>query len=230
MNERALALVAGVVLLFWVTRARAREAGALPVISIPWERFENIPAAHVLLADHALDQAEVAGVPPNGFVMQLFVESAFNPNAVSSAGAVGLAQFMPGTAVDYGLITMPAGDKSAYYSALAHIRSNYSGDQLMAHIASINAAMLASSRTTDHRTDPNRSIAAGLAFMQVLHRRYRDDADPWSLALAAYNWGPGNVDSWLAGRKALPATTKRYVGMLARYYGEDPAWAEALNV
>jgi soluble lytic murein transglycosylase-like protein len=230
MNERALALVAGVVLLFWVTRARAREAGALEVISIPWERFDNIPAERVLLADDALDQAEAAGVPPNGFVIQLLVESWFNPNAVSSAGAVGLAQFMVGTAVDYGLITMPAGDKSAYYAALAHARSNYSGDELAARIASINAAVLASSRTTDHRTDPSRSIAAGLAYMQVLHRRYQNEADPWSLALAAYNWGPGNVTAWLDGRKALPGTTKRYVGMIARYYGEDPAWAEVIDV
>src|SRR4051812_34512431 len=34
---------------------------------------------------------------------QLYAESGFNPFAVSSAGAQGIAQFMPGTAASYGL-------------------------------------------------------------------------------------------------------------------------------
>jgi hypothetical protein len=38
------------------------------------------------------------------------------------------------------------------------------------------------------------------------------------------------VDSWLAGGQAPPAITQRYVGKLARYYGEDPAWAGVVNV
>ena len=231
MNEsRNVALLAGALLLFlYSSRARAREAGpARQMIPSVWQEL-SLTGNKRLLAEQAFEAASVAGVPPDGYVMQLWVESRYDPNAVSPVNAVGLAQFMDGTAVQYDVITMPSGDKSAYFAALAYARSTLSGDELRLRIAGINAAMLASSRTTDHRRDPAASIAGGLRYMQVLHRRYEDGANPWSMALAAYNWGPGNVDSWLAGRKSPPATTRRYVGMIAPYYGESPAWGEFAN-
>lgn len=46
-----------------------------------------------------LASAEV-GSPPAMMAAQLRAESGCKPNAVSSAGAVGLGQFMPGTAAD----------------------------------------------------------------------------------------------------------------------------------
>lgn len=43
------------------------------------------------------------GVRPSVLLGLMEVESGFNPNAVSSAGARGLTQFMPGTAAGYGV-------------------------------------------------------------------------------------------------------------------------------
>jgi hypothetical protein len=42
-------------------------------------------------------------VSPGLLAAQLMAESGFNPRAVSPAGALGIAQFMPGTAASYGL-------------------------------------------------------------------------------------------------------------------------------
>jgi hypothetical protein len=50
---------------------------------------------------------------------QLQQESGFNPNAVSPAGAQGIAQFMPGTAAAYGLVNPM--DAAAAIDAQAHL-------------------------------------------------------------------------------------------------------------
>ncbi|MBB4197555.1 hypothetical protein CCR94_22180 [Rhodoblastus sphagnicola] len=47
--------------------------------------------------------AKTFGLPENFLVQLLWRESRFNPRAVSSAGAIGIAQFMPGTAQWRGL-------------------------------------------------------------------------------------------------------------------------------
>jgi len=50
--------------------------------------------------------AQKYGIDPNVFLRQINQESGFNPNARSSAGALGIAQFMPGTARAMGVNPM----------------------------------------------------------------------------------------------------------------------------
>lgn len=51
----------------------------------------------------ATDAATRYGIPPELFLRQIGAESSWNPNALSSAGAQGLGQLMPGTAKDLGV-------------------------------------------------------------------------------------------------------------------------------
>lgn len=51
----------------------------------------------------ATQAAESAGIDPAIFVAQINQESGFNPNALSPAGAEGIAQFMPATAQGLGI-------------------------------------------------------------------------------------------------------------------------------
>jgi membrane-bound lytic murein transglycosylase D len=75
----------------------------------------------------------------------------------------------------------------------------------------------------DERFDPEKSSIAYAKYMKTLYNQFGD----WYLAMAAYNWGPGNVqrsvmrtgyaDFWeLYRRNVLPAATKNYVpGIIA---------------
>ena len=75
----------------------------------------------------------------------------------------------------------------------------------------------------DERFDPEKSSVAYARYMKALYNQFGD----WYLAMAAYNWGPGNVqravmrtgyaDFWELYRKnALPTATKNYVpGIIA---------------
>lgn len=51
----------------------------------------------------AYQDAVNAGIPADKFVKQIDVESGFNPSAISPAGAIGIAQFMPQTAAGLGI-------------------------------------------------------------------------------------------------------------------------------
>jgi membrane-bound lytic murein transglycosylase D len=75
----------------------------------------------------------------------------------------------------------------------------------------------------DERFDPEKSSIAYAKYMKTLYNQFGD----WYLAMAAYDWGPGNVqravmrtgyaDFWeLYRRNVLPAETKNYVpGIIA---------------
>ena len=63
--------------------------------------------------------------------------------------------------------------------------------------------------------DPEQNIMAGTRFLRDMLDRYNGDVDQ---ALAAYNWGPGNVDK---SRGAfLPRETREYLVKVKRYYSQ----------
>ena len=86
---------------------------------------------------------------PTELALLPFIESAFNPQAMSSARASGMWQFMPATGKDF------------------ELKQNLFRDD--------RRDVLASTRAAD--------------YLQRLYNQFND----WHLALAAYNWGEGNV-------------------------------------
>jgi membrane-bound lytic murein transglycosylase D len=130
---------------------------------------------------HIVEELEQRNMPTE-LALLPFIESAFNPQAVSSARASGMWQFMPRTGKDFDL------KQNAF---------------------------------RDDRRDVLASTRAALDYLQRLHGMFGD----WHLALAAYNWGEGNVGKALARNKRLgeplsytdlrmPAETRLYVPKL----------------
>ena len=130
---------------------------------------------------HIVEELELRGMPTE-LALLPYIESAFNPQAVSSAKAAGMWQFMPGTGRDF---------------------------------------QLTQNMLRDDRRNVLGSTRAALDYLQKLHDMFGD----WHLALAAYNWGQGNVKRAIERNRAaglptgyndinMPAETRNYVPKL----------------
>jgi membrane-bound lytic murein transglycosylase D len=132
---------------------------------------------------HVVQELEKRGMPTELALLPV-IESAFNPQANSTANASGLWQFVPGTGRDFNL------------------KQNMFKDERRGVLASTDAA---------------------LTYLQRLYTMFGD----WQLALAAYNWGEGNVQKAIAKNRAagkptdfeslaelMPAETRNYVPKL----------------
>jgi membrane-bound lytic murein transglycosylase D len=132
---------------------------------------------------HVVQELEKRGMPTELALLPV-IESAFNPQALSTADASGLWQFVPGTGKDFNL------------------KQNMFKDERRGVLASTDAA---------------------LTYLQRLYTMFGD----WQLALAAYNWGEGNVQKAIQKNRAagkptdfeslaelMPAETRNYVPKL----------------
>ncbi|WP_376794087.1 transglycosylase SLT domain-containing protein [Thermogemmatispora sp.] len=111
-----------------VTAAAQRLAQQLHVAS------SSLPYVQV-----AYQAALDVGLPPAFFVRQIDVESGFNPDAVSPAGAVGIAQLLPSTAAGLGVDPWdPVEALRGAARLMASYVSRYGGDYAQA-LAAYNA-------------------------------------------------------------------------------------------
>ena len=69
------------------------------------------------------------------------------------------------------------------------------------------------------RFDPTENLALGRSYLAQLYRRYAN----WPDAVAAYNWGPGNMNAWIDDGRPIgkfPESVALY--RLRVLYGEAP--------
>ncbi|VVE82788.1 transglycosylase SLT domain-containing protein [Pandoraea sputorum] len=130
---------------------------------------------------HIVEELERRHMPTE-LALLPFVESAYNPQALSTAKAAGMWQFIPSTGKTYNL-------KQNMFQ--------------------------------DERRDVLASTTAALDYLSKLYAMFGD----WHLALAAYNWGEGNVQRAIDRNQAqglptdylslrMPTETRYYVPKL----------------
>ena len=145
------------------------------------EQLERMTERSRMYIFHIVEELERRRMPTE-LALLPFVESAFDPKAVSSAKAAGMWQFMPATGKHFDLTQ---------------------------------------NMFRDDRRDILQSTRAALDYLQKLHDMFGD----WHLALAAYNWGEGNVGRALMRARAsggatdyaslrMPNETRHYVPKL----------------
>lgn len=129
-------------------------------------------------------------------------ESGGNANAQSPVGALGLMQVMPKTAMDPGYGLPDIFETAEELGFRPGSRDQATAEQLL--------------------RDPRINEVFGKRY---LNRLIRENGGDVRRALAAYNWGQGNVNDWNGDPSRLPDETQGYLNsigaMYARETGED---------
>ena len=156
--------------------SRLRSNYTIPVLSGPrvrkWEQYYAERPDYVARMTerggrylyHIAEELQKRNMPMD-LALLPFVESAFNPQAMSVARAAGMWQFMPSTGRVFSL------KQNAF---------------------------------RDDRRDVLASTRAALDYLERLSVMFNGD---WHLALAAYNWGEGNVKRALQRKRDKKAAT-----------------------
>ncbi|MEO8971288.1 MAG: transglycosylase SLT domain-containing protein [Ktedonobacteraceae bacterium] len=121
--------------LNWQLQAQAAQANPSKSGSTPSQNSApppiNLPVSQYIAI--AQQDALNAGISPNYFVRQIDIESGFNPNAYSGAGAEGIAQFEPATAAGLGINPWnPIQSLAGAAHLMASYNNNYGGNYAMA--------------------------------------------------------------------------------------------------
>lgn len=113
-----------------VTQANPSQSGTAPSQNATPPPI-NLPVSQYIAI--AQQDALNAGISPNYFVRQIDIESGFNPNAYSPAGAEGIAQFEPATAAGLGIDPWnPIQALNAAAHLMASYNNTYGGNYAMA--------------------------------------------------------------------------------------------------
>ncbi|MEJ7585997.1 MAG: lytic transglycosylase domain-containing protein [Ferruginibacter sp.] len=144
---------------------------------------------------------------PEELKILLILESAYNGNAVSKAGAVGYWQIMDEVAREYGMKYIARGSAASKSKLIKRNKSK--GQKPQKSVAKL-------------KDDRKNFIMATHTAARYLHDRSRNLAANWLLVVASYNCGIGNV--WNAMKRSgktdpsfwdikryLPLETRNYV-------------------
>jgi len=138
--------------------------------------------------------AQETGIEPAKLYGLIRTESAFNPDAISRSGAIGLTQLMPATAEEMAARILRRGGPD--YTR----KPDKDGvDEISGDTESSDRGGLIASEVSVILLDPGANIHMGAAYLAYLEERMGGDP---LLALLAYNGGMNRVRRW---RNSMPA-------------------------
>jgi hypothetical protein len=144
-----------------------------------------------------------------------FADPLVHPVSIIRGGAAALPDIALFGAANGGELNRVAfaidGVESGHGSNLAMWRDEFAGPQGPMQVSAAAALDVGGG----NRFDLTENRLIGRAFLARLYQRYGN----WPDAVAAYNWGPGHLDTWIAeGRplERLPLETARYLARVLR--------------